>query len=57
MIYCVLVIQQQNSFIGLGLMLIFIIGRSTSPLSGSVLCVSLFFFSETVPFTCFLKID
>lgn len=54
MIYCVLVIRQQNSFIGLALMLIFIIERNTSPLSGSVLWV---LFSKTVPFTCFLEID
>lgn len=37
MIYCVLVIRQQNSFIGLALMLIFIIGGNTSALSGGVL--------------------
>lgn len=54
MIYCVLVIRQQNSFIGLALMLIFVIGE-TQALGVAVCCGG--FFSESVSFTCFLEID
>lgn len=42
MIYCVLVIRQQNSFIGLALMLIFVIGETQA--LGVAVCCGLFFF-------------